>query len=175
MYWVALSSNLVALSIKPVTLVYWTGCLLVILMFLLVSPVQSPFLIRNSISLFSVAATCQWVQALERWTCAQTTPGGGGPAGAEEAALIDRGHDGWYYPCMSRETAMESSSIHLTSQCPGMRGNALSATRSSWQVTRCRCHMDIHKGSSYPCSKCHKSLALWKTLGSAWEGLKRGH
>ena len=25
-------------------------------------------------------------------------------------------------------------------------------------------HMDIHKGTSYPCSRCHKSLALRKTL-----------
>ena len=28
-----------------------------------------------------------------------------------------------------------------------------------------RCHMDIHKGTGYPCSKCHKSLASRKMLG----------
>ena len=37
-----------------------------------------------------------------------------------------------------------------------------------------RHHMDIHKGTGYPCSKCHKSLSLRKMLRQHEQACKEG-
>ena len=38
-----------------------------------------------------------------------------------------------------------------------------------------RRHMDIHKGSGYPCNKCHKSLSSRKMLWPHEAACKQGH
>ena len=64
---------------------------------------------------------------------------------------------------LSRAVTMESIPYTLTKvsrdkkKCPVCHQIFLT---NHWM----HCHMDIHKGTGYPCSKCHKSLVMKQTL-----------
>ena len=138
---------------------------------ILFSTVWSPVLVRDNIILFSVAATSvgtsmdsglvlklhqvvvdlQELRRLHQLTGALM--GGTTPASTETAIKTVP----YALPLVSRDET----------RCPICYQVF---TMGYWM----RCHMDIHKGSGYPCSKCQKSFVMRKTLAQHEKACKEG-